>query len=204
MKRREKNEIDVIASLTPFSLRRSLLGVVTEWESSLEGHQVSQLDSLLSAPTASPRHSKGRKWCNTIPRCVASYSISSGRIAQRRRRIRIANWGKSEKVRNTCYFYFSRSNTRSGLLKRIHAQTKNSIWRYGKGIDVVSISNLAIIIKYTDKRNFYYGRGGIGGGGRWGCHSVCQKQTARERREYVPLIWTVGPFSQHTVPREKS
>lgn len=53
----------MIASLTPISWRRSLLRVVTEWESSLEGHQVSQLDSLLSAPTASPRHRKGRKWC---------------------------------------------------------------------------------------------------------------------------------------------
>ena len=53
----------MIASLTPISWRRSLLGVVKEWESSLEGHQVSQLDSLHSAPIAAPRQRKARKWC---------------------------------------------------------------------------------------------------------------------------------------------
>ena len=62
MKRRGGNEIDVTASVTPISWRRSLLGVVAELESSLEGHQVSQLDSLHSAPTASPRQRKGIKW----------------------------------------------------------------------------------------------------------------------------------------------
>jgi hypothetical protein len=39
-------EIDAIASLTPISWRHSSLGIVTEWDKRLEGHQVSELDNL--------------------------------------------------------------------------------------------------------------------------------------------------------------
>jgi hypothetical protein len=61
-RQRKRTEIDVIASLTPISWRRSLRDVVTEWKSGLEGHQVSELDSLYSAPAAPPRKREGREW----------------------------------------------------------------------------------------------------------------------------------------------
>jgi len=193
----------VIASLTPISWRRSLLGVVTEWESSLEGHQVSQLDSLHSAPTASPRQRRGTKWCRLDSMLLPI----------------LFNIKWADRAKETSYSYCELGEKWKGTkhLLLLFLDIKHKIRTTQKNSRPDKEFNLTV--RQGDWCSFYKQSGNYNkvswqkefllwpgrdwrGGGR--CHSACQKQTACERRECVPLIWTVGPFPQHTFLRGRN
>jgi hypothetical protein len=126
-KKNKRTEIDVIASLTPISWRRSLLGVVTEWESDLEGHQVSQLDSLYSAPTAPPRQRKGRKWCRHCSMFRPILLNIKWEDHAKETPYSYCELGEKRKDTKHLLLLFHKIKHKIGQHKRIHAQTKNPI-----------------------------------------------------------------------------
>jgi hypothetical protein len=148
-------EIDAIASLSPISWRHSSLAVVTEWDSSQGGHQVTELDNPHPTPIAPPRkriNGGKRRWRRHYSALrPILFNIKSVDHAKEMSYSH-CKLGEGEETGNTCYLYCTRSNIRSRQHERIYTQTENSISFDGKGTDTHSISSRTLMIKYFDDR----------------------------------------------------